>query len=175
MIQRIRRFTDFRLKTLLATLFAVLCLLEFFDGKVDVSDFTIPALLVIVFSEIFYNYIKSRGTQNVEYADESTQLSIFDRGNVGFLEWVKMIDKKVLSRMIFNIIIFIVFLVALILDLSIVGKGTNDLVVNIIMVVWGVVFFAFSIKELKKAFSYYNIFITQVAFCLVISFFFLLK
>jgi hypothetical protein len=174
MIQRIRKFTDFRLKMVLAVLFSVLCLLEFLDGRVDVSDFTIPALLIIVFSEIFYTFIRSKGVRSIEYSDESTQLSIFDRSNLGFFQWLKMIDKRILSRFIFNITIFIVFLVALILDLSIVAKGTNDLVVNIFMVIWGSVFFVASINELKKAFSYYNIFITQLAFCLVLSFFFML-
>lgn len=174
MIQRIRNFTDFRLKLMLMVLFAVLCVLEFLDGKVDVSDFTIPALLFIVFAEIFYTYIRTKGIHNIEYSDSSTQLSIFERGNLGFLKWVRMLDKKHLSRFVFNITIFIIFSVALILDLRIVAHGTNDLVVNIFMVLWGSVFFVVSIKELKKAFSYYNVFITQVAFCLVMSFLFLL-
>lgn len=174
MIQKIKNFTDFRLKLMLTILFAVLCILEFLDGKVDVSDFTIPALLFIVFSEIFYTFIRTRGVSNVEYSDSSTQLSIFERGNLGFIQWVRMLDKGQLSRFLFNIIIFIIFFVALVLDLNIVAHGTNDLIVNIIMVVWGSVFFVVSIKELKKAFSYYNIFITQVAFCLVMSFLFLL-
>jgi hypothetical protein len=174
MIQKIRKVTNIHLKMILAMLFSLLCLLEFIDGKADVSDVTIPALLVIVFSDLFYTFIRARGVRNVEYSDASTQLSIFERGNIGFLQWSKMIDKKTQTRFIFNITIFLIFLVALILDLNIVAKGTNDLIVNIIMVIWGGVFFIFSIKELKKAFSYYNIFITQVAFCLVISFFYLL-
>ena len=174
MIQKIRKVTNIHLKMLLAMLFSLLCLLEFVDGKVDVSDVTIPALLIIVFCDLFYTFIKSHGVRTIVYGDESTQLSIFERGNIGYVQWVKMIDKKVLSRFIFNSTIFLVFLVALILDLNIVAKGTNDLVVNVFMIIWGSVFFIFSIKELKKAFSYYNIFITQVAFCLVMSFLFLL-
>lgn len=174
MIQRIRKITTIHLKMLLALLFSLLCLLEFIDGKADVSDVTIPALLIIVFSDLFYTFIRSKGVRTEEYSDASTQLSIFERGNIGFLQWSKMIDKKTQTRFIFNIAIFFIFFVALILDLNIVAKGANDLIVNIIMVVWGVVFFVFSIKELKKAFSYYNIFITQVAFCLVISFFYLM-
>ncbi|GEM_PF-2425174 len=174
MIQKIRNFTDFRLKLLLTVLFGVLCILEFIDGRVDVSDFTIPALLFIVFSEIFYTFMRTRGLSNVEYSDASTQLSIFERGNLGFIQWARMLDKKQMSRFIFNITIFIIFFVALVLDLNIVAHGMNDLIVNIFMVLWGSVFFLVSIKELKKAFSYYNVFITQVAFCLVMSFIFLL-
>ncbi|CBW25198.1 putative membrane protein [Halobacteriovorax marinus SJ] len=174
MIQKIKSFTDFRLKLVLTILFAVLCILEFVDGRVDVSDFTIPALLFIVFSEIIYTFIRTRGVSNVEYSDSSTQLSIFERGNLGFIGWVRLLDKRQLSRFIFNITIFFIFLVALILDLNIVAHGTNDLVVNIFMVLWGSVFFLVSIKELQKAFSYYNVFITQVAFCLIMSFLFLL-
>lgn len=174
MLKKIRSFTDFRLKLLLTVLFAVLCVLEFLDGKVDVSDFTIPALLFIVFSEILYTFIGTRGVSNVEYSDSSTQLSIFERGNLGFIQWVRLLNRKQLSRFIFNITIFLIFLVALILDLSIVAHGTNDLIVNIFMVLWGSVFFIVSIKELQKAFSYYNVFITQVAFCLIMSFLFLL-
>lgn len=160
---------------LLAVLFGVLFFLESLDGITDVSDFTIPALLVIVFCEIFYTYIRSKGIQTVRYNDDSTQLSIFDRGNVGIVKWVRMIDKRLLARFIFNIIVFMLFLVALILDLNIFTNGFNDQVVSVFMMIWGVAFFIFSIKELKKAFSYYNIFLTQVAFCLIISFIFLLN
>ncbi|OUR98923.1 hypothetical protein A9Q84_05795 [Halobacteriovorax marinus] len=175
MIQKIKKFTDFRFKMLLAILFGVLLFLESLDGITDVSDFTIPALLFIVFCELFYTYMGSKGTQTVRYSDDSTQLSIFDRGNIGIVEWVKMIDKKLLGRFIFNIIVFILFFVALILDLNIFTNGFNDQVVSVFMVIWGAAFFIFSIKELKKAFSYYNIFLTQVAFCLIMSFIFLLN
>jgi len=175
MIQKIKNFTDFRFKMLLALLFGVLFFLESLDGITDVSDFTIPALLVIVFCEIFYTYIRSKGTQTIRYSDDSTQLSIFDRGNVGIAEWMKMIDKKLLARFIFNIIVFVVFFVALILDLNIFTNGFNDMVVSVFMVIWGTAFFVFSIKELRKAFSYYNVFLTQVAFCLIVSFIFLLN